>query len=464
VRSGYAICLCDQANKVVSWRVSKKKVILDAVKTVQDQALKDMSGSISKAVACFSPSTIYADIGVFTSISEEATQAHIRSTVDNLGLFTSDYSIAFKKLEDIDKIRARFSYLAVPKKDIAKVNLLDAETTTLAILCPIEAALAKAVSMNDDRPAVIIYEDHDNLRIIGSKGSTVFFARTVSKKEAFDPISDIKSNIEETMSFMENEYGEDVANIYRAGIQDTPLESDKPVVPIKVPVVESNSKEVGQYPELVGSIFATDYDFSPVSFLQTRNYKSISAYSMGVSLAMAILGIIFLTFSFINMHNARAYRSMGDVALAQYTEDLNKLEKDYDSFVKENPSSNKQINISRLIIDFENQPKLYNILTDIIRSVPPEVYLKKISIKRPESKQKVASSRLESKESKPKYSTSTRTFNVNIEGRIFGTYRDARKRFLSLVSAIDQVYPGGKADFHYGKSDARFSLALEVRR
>jgi len=53
---------------------------------------------------------------------------------------------------------------------------------------------------------------------------------------------------------------------------------------------------------------------------------------------------------------------------------------------------------------------------------------------------------------------------VNIEGRIFGTYRDARKRFLSLVSAIDQVYPGGKADFHYGKSDARFSLALEVRR
>ncbi len=465
MRNGYSICFGEQGNKIAKWRVSKKKIILYDVKTIQDQAIRDMSGSIKKVTACFNPSTIYADIGVFTSISEDATQAHIRSTIDSLGLFTSDYSIAFKKLEDIDKIRARFSYLAVPKRDIVKVNLLDDKTTVLSTLCPIEAALAKAVSIRDNRAAVIVYEDPDNLRIIGSKGATVFFARTVSKKEAFDPLNDMKSNLEETMSFMESEYGETVANIYVAGIKETPLESEKPVIPIEIPGLQNVSKGEEQYPELVGSIFASDYDFSPASFQETRNYKSVSKYSIGVSTAMMILGIIFLFFSMLNIHNARTYRAMADVALEQYTQDVNKLEKNYESFVKENPSSGNQVNLSRLILDFQNEPKLYNILTRIIRSVPSDVYIRKISIRRPEVKQAGPRPRAKSSnENKPKYSTSTKTFNVDIEGNIFGPYRDAKKRFLGLVSAIDKVYPGGKADFNYGKSDARFILDLKVEK
>jgi len=464
MKSGYTISFGDTEHKIARWRITRKRVHMYDVETLSTEALKDLSKDIGKAVACFSAGNIYADIGTFTDIGKEATYAHIKANIDNMGLFNEEYLIAFKKLEDIDKFRARFSYLAVSKRDVNKVNLLDDKTTSLKILCPIEVALLSAVARVDKRPAVIVYEDAGYIRIVGSREDTMFFVKAISKKDSFEPVNSAKAAIEETLAFMESEYSESVGNIYKVGSVDIPIESSRTVVSLGLPEVDGLSQEdILSNAELIGNIRSSTYDFSPKSFQETRTFKSISAYSLGLSLSMIFLSIIFFGYSIVNVHTARIYKSRADIAYEQYENKLSATEDKYNAFVKGDNISTAQGSPARLVNDFKNEPKLYNILTDIINAVPQDVVIKKIYVTRPQIKTQ-PQTRVINKEDKPHYSTGTKSFAVGIEGSVYGSYTQSKEVFLSFIYAIDRIYPGGKADFHYGKAKADFTIGFEARK
>ena len=84
-------------------------------------------------------------MGEFSRISKEATTAHIRSTIDKLGLFKDNYHIAFAKIQDIDDLKGRYSYLAIPSNELTRTDLIDEDEALVDMFCPIESSIASAV-------------------------------------------------------------------------------------------------------------------------------------------------------------------------------------------------------------------------------------------------------------------------------------------------------------------------------
>ena len=177
---------------------------------------------------------------------------------------------------------------------------------------------------------------------------------------------------------------------------------------------------------------------------------------------MILISIVFLGFSLTNAHTAKAYESRADAAFVQYNKKLHSLEKEYHSFFKEQDISTTQES-SKLLKDFEEEPKLYDLLSKITQAVPPGVVITKIEVKRPEIKPQTQTREVQ-KEEVIRYSTSTNNFTVAIEGTIHSSYPKSREIFLSFLSGINKIYPGGKANFNYDENKASFNTEFEAKK
>jgi hypothetical protein len=84
---GIAVILGEEEHCIASYLCTGQKIVLKDIEKVDSTSLKDISRKAPRMSLCFSPRGIYSDVGDFSSISKEATTAHIRSTMDKIGLF-----------------------------------------------------------------------------------------------------------------------------------------------------------------------------------------------------------------------------------------------------------------------------------------------------------------------------------------------------------------------------------------
>ncbi|HVN71418.1 MAG TPA: hypothetical protein VMU10_05315, partial [Desulfomonilia bacterium] len=165
-KKGTAVFLGEEEHDIASYLGVGRKLVIKDIKKVNTSTLKDISRKASGISLCFSPRSIYSDIGDFSSVTKEATTAHIHSTVDKLGLFKDDYQVAFTKIHDIDDIKSKYSYLAIPSHELNRIELIHEKEALVDMFCPIEASIAAVVGTFDKNMVIIVYEDMHFIRVI----------------------------------------------------------------------------------------------------------------------------------------------------------------------------------------------------------------------------------------------------------------------------------------------------------
>jgi len=457
-KTGYSVCLGDDVHKVAIYRRKKDKVLLEEARMLTSEELRALARKSSGIAACFSPRTIYADIGDFSCVSNEATQAHIRSTIDKTGLFNEDYTISFKKIHDIDGVRGKFSYVAVPLSDINKIALLDEKETFLDTYCPIEASLASMVALKTREMTITIFEDQHYVRIIGAKHGAIYYLITINKLESFDLLVETVSGINEMVSLLKNSYNEKVHCIYAIGIRELSI-NDLEQHDIHAEAFQSESNH--QDMELPGTIHADGYDLTPKTYKRLRKLATYSRYSIGASLMLIVISLILFGLGLQNAHTARLYEDKVQQAQSIYMQNLQTLERDYKVLCTELDFTNINEIIS-MYNDFEAEPKLYTILGTITRHVPENSSLTRIEVSRPGIDVNT-NERIVRDESMPRYSTQTHSLHVKIDGLIESPYPLSKKTFSRFLSNIQETYTVNNATFQNTQESASFSVECETK-
>ncbi len=459
---GYSVCLGDDTHKVAIYRRKKGGIILEETGTVTSEELRVLARKSPGISACFSARTIYADLGEFSSVSNEATRAHIRSTVDKTGLFKEDYSISFKKIHDIDSVRATFSYVAVPIGDINKITVLDEQETFLDTYCPIEASLASVVAGKTHEMSITIFEDLHYVRLIGSKKGAIYYLITINKFESFDLLAETVSGINEMKSLLRNSYNESVHHLYAIGISELSLD-DLAEHDILAETFETDGLSRGEVEdvELLGNIQADGYDFTPKTYKRLRRLATYARYSIGGSLALIVLSLILLALGIQNAHTARLYENKVQDAQNIYAQNLKTLERDYNVLCTELDFTNINEIIS-MYNDFEAEPKLYSILGTITGHVPGDTSLTRIEVYRPGIEAN-PSERIVREDTMPRYSTHTHSLFIKIDGIIESPYPLSKNTFSRFLSDIQKNYTVNNATFQHTEESASFSVECETK-
>ncbi len=207
-QSGYSVSLQEGEHRVARYTKEKDRVSLQEAMSVGTEELQKISRAAKSLAVCFSPRSIYADLGDFSNVSEEATRAHIRSTIDKTGLFNEQYDLSFKKIYDIDGVRAKYSYLAIPESEIGKISLLNEHEAFIDTYCPIEASIAAMVGQESGEMSIALFEDEQYMRILGTKTGTIYHIITFDKQNSFDLTAETIAGINEMTSLMRNTYNE----------------------------------------------------------------------------------------------------------------------------------------------------------------------------------------------------------------------------------------------------------------
>jgi hypothetical protein len=462
-KAGIAVSFRDGEHKIAQYTREKEQVVLHDVKTVDDGELKALTRGAKPIAACFSARGIYADLGDFSCVSQEATMAHIRSTVDKTGLFNEPYTISFRKVYEIDKIRARFSYLAIPSSELGKVGLLDENEALLDTCCPIEASIAALVATQVPEMCVALFEDEDHVRIIGAKAGTIYHLIALQKSTSFDLLSETLAGLSEMISLMRNSYNESPKSVFVVGtgeisaadIQDAGIDAEA------FAIEHLDERSLSCF-ELLGNAHCRGYDFTPQWFRDTRTFSQLASYSMGISLAMAFVAVVLFFLGYGNYSEAKDYDTRARTAQQQYVRDIGSLEGEYASVLK-------QLDLTRinelitLYHDFESEPKLYTILGDITRSVPADLSITKVAIARADMLPE-GTGGTSSQEVQPPLPTNNPVFRITIEGKVAAQYPQSKILFSTFLSGVQAHYPVLDANFTQTGGQANYRIACEAKK
>jgi len=217
-QKGYAVFLGEDAHVFASYTNAGGSTVLAHTQTLETVGLQAFSRKGHNLSVAFSAQNIYADIGEFSSVSAEATQAHIRATVDKIRLFKDDYRLAYAKLNDIDAVRGSYSYLVIPITELdSSIEQVDSDNAIVDMFCPVEATLAAAMGSLGHEMTILVYEDKRFIRIIAAKDGIIYHLTTINSAESFDPLLDTVSGVHESISLLKNSYRQDVARVYTLG-------------------------------------------------------------------------------------------------------------------------------------------------------------------------------------------------------------------------------------------------------
>ncbi len=463
--SGYTVSLHEGEHGIASYATDKGRVILGEVRTVGTEELQKIAPGSKSLSACFSPRSIYADTGDFSSVSTEATLAHIRSTIDKTGLFNEQYALSFRKIYDIDNVRARFSYLAVPASDVARIGILNEKEVFLDTYCPVEASIASLIAGCTNEMAVAVFEDGSFIRIIGSKEGIIYHLITIQKVNAFDLFAEVLAGISEMISLMKNTYNDPpqavyvmsqgeitIAELQENGIDAVRFETEG------LPVDGPSSLM------LLGTVSCTSYNFLPQAYRETKALAAYSNYSMGISLALAVLSVLFFLLGYRNSSVAGDYEQKTIRAQQEYAHDMSALQRDYADLLKELDLSHINELIS-LYQDFQSEPKLYAILGTITEAVPHDMSLKRIEILRsgmqPDQAGGHAQPDGQEQQMPP---TGNSSFRVKIEGAITAQYPQSKILFSTFLSSVQASYPVIGASFRHTEERAGCSVECEAKK
>ncbi|HHO75289.1 MAG TPA: hypothetical protein ENN05_02535 [Deltaproteobacteria bacterium] len=458
---GYTVCLGDDMHKTAQYRKTNEGVILEQMQCLTSEELRGLGKKGGSVAACFCARSIYADLGDFSSVSNEATLAHIRSNVDKTGLFKENYSISFKKIHDIDNVRGKFSFLAIPASDINKIELLDDKTILIDSYRPIEASIASAVSRKTHNMVVTIFEDDHHVRIIASKQGAIYYVITINKMESFDLTAEAVSGISEMISLLKNSYNESPGHFFIMGENELSLndlkENDIDAEPFDMEgVISGTSSNV----ELFGNVLDAEYDFTPDNYKFTKQLSLYSKYSIAVSALFILISFVLLFMGVKNTYTAHHYLDKTDELQEAYLKNLSKLEVDYNALCTKLDFSNIN-SIIGMYRDFEAEPKLYTILSTITDRVPEHASITKIIVARSGVDMNTISQDRPGRNTQT-HSTRDNTLSVRIDGIIKTLYPHSKSTFASFLSNIQELYPVSQATFAHTQDSARFSVECET--
>lgn len=460
--NGYTICLGYDTHRTAQYRRAKEGVTLAEAQTITSAELRVLARKATSVSVCFCPRSIYADLGDFSSVSNEATLAHIRSSIDKTGLFNENYSISFKKIYDIDNVRGKFSYLAIPASEINSIEILDENETFLEIFCPIEAAIASVVAEKTGEMAITIFEDRSHVRIIGSKQGAIYYLITISKPESFDLPAETVSGLHEMISLLRNSYSETPSHIFIMGENEISLEDleendvhAEPFEADEIPALTSSNVE------LIGNVLASEYDFAPKRFRKTKQLARYSKYSICTSALVILISIVLLSLGAKNTHTAQVFENRTSEAQEAYLKNLSTLERDYNALCTELDFSNINGIIS-MYKDFEAEPKLYTILGAITEIAPEDVSLTRITVARPGVDMNAISEGAQGTD-RPVHSIQGNTLSINIEGVIKSQYPGSKNIFATFLADIQDKYTVDHATFAHTQESASFNMKCETR-
>jgi len=453
-----AVLLGEEKHVLAPYSVSGERPVLGEISSEDSSALRDFSRQAKALSVAFSPRALYADVGDFSRVTPEATLAHIRSAVDKIGLFKEDYCISFCKLRDVDAQTGKFSYLAIPASEVDKIDLLDEAEALVDRFCPIEAALAAAVGSLVKDMAIVLYEDSRFVRIIATKGGTIYYITTINASESFDVVSDTVSGIQEMSSLLANSYRDRVQTIYKIG--DGEVSTDD-LQEQNISVARFSLSQGGDdSPDslvLLGSAMNTLYDFTPEKFLRTKRIAQHAKFSLAISIILLLITGVLFVLGLNNTREAQGFQDKTHAAVLKSSRELRMLEDDYASLSRGLDLS-KINNIIKTYQDFEAEPKLYALVDSISRRVPSKVFLTRIDVIRPTSQTGSPPARVIPNETTVSRSSHVDSFEIVIEGIINSSYPDSKGVFSSLTGAMQEVFTLNKATFSQKEQYAGFSL------
>lgn len=461
-RRGCAVLLGDAGHTVAAYSVSGEAGHLDQERPLDPGALMDLSRKGTTLSLCFSPRTIYSDIGEFSSVSPEATSSHIRSNLDKTGLFKEDYDISFIKLDDIDTLRARYSYLAIPRSELSRIELVDGDNAIVECFCPIEAALASALGTVEKSMAILLHEDSRFIRIIAAKDGVIYHLITINAAESFDTVSDTVSGIREAKSLLMNSYRETVKTVYMSGHGEVGRED------LQKHGIDSEIFPIGEHglsepfnPALFGTALNPRYDFTTRKLRQTRALMDYARISMGISFFMIAIAGLLMALGFMNSSEAQGLQKKFDVEYRRSSAELRKLERDYARISKELDLANINAVVDAYK-DFQAEPRLHEIIDAISARVPDAVFITRIEVKRPDTQSTQPAARVERQDGTPVRTTHVDSFEIVIEGVINTPYPLSKEVFTSFITTMQGVYAVKSADYSHKGQHAEFSLDCEM--
>jgi hypothetical protein len=462
-KKGIAVILGDEEHCIASYSGAGQKIALKDLEKVDSSSLKDISRKAARMSLCFSPRGIYSDVGDFSSISKEATTAHIRSTIDKIGLFKDDYRIAFTKIQDIDDLKSRYSYLAIPSNEINRTDLIDENEALVDTFCPIESSIASAVGSIDKNMVVIVYEDIRFIRIIGAKSGIIYYLITINYAESFDAQADTVSGIREMTSMLQSSSQEKIQKIYYIGqgeINISDLEKHN-IHTVPFSLSESGDADAAAI-VLLGTAMNPCYDFTPEKLHSTKRIVGYSKISCAISLGMILMALVFFALGWSNSIKAEALVKRTNSAILKSSEQLRELERDYTSLSKNLDLTNIN-NIVNTYKDFQSEPKLHSIVQSITQGVPTNIFITKIEVNRASVQEDMPKGRAIPAAAGAQRTSHANSFGILIEGIINAPYPKSKEIFSSFIMTIQGVFPVTKAAYNHKEQLAEFSLNCEMK-
>ena len=462
-RKGIAVILGEEEHCIASYSGAAQKIVLKDIEKVDSTSLKDLSRKAPKMSLCFSPRGIYSDVGDFSRISKEATTAHIRSTVDKIGLYKDDYKIAFAKIADIDDLKSKYSYLAIPSNEINRTDLIDEKEALVDMFCPIESSLASAVGSVEKNMVIIVYEDTRFIRIIGAKSGIIYYLITVNYAESFDAQADTVSGIREMTSMLQSSNQEKVQKIYYIGqgeINISDLEKHN-IHTVPFSLSESGDPDADAI-VLFGTAMNPCYDFTPEKLHRTRRIVGYAKISCAISLGMILMALVFFAMGWSNTIKAKAFEKRTNSAIYKGSLQLKELEDDYISLSKNLDLTNIN-NIVDTYKDFQSEPKLQSIVQTITQGVPANVFITRIEVNRASPKEDMPKGRAMPVAAEDQRTSHSNSFGIVIEGIINSPYPKSKEIFSSFILTMQGVFSVSKAAYIHKEQLAEFSLNGEMK-
>ncbi|HWR68012.1 MAG TPA: hypothetical protein VN416_03230 [Desulfomonilia bacterium] len=459
---GYAVLLGESEHSLAAFKGLGETIRLDQASTIDSNTLMGLSKKSVNLSLCFSPRTIYSDIGDFSCVSQDATSAHIRSTLDKIGLFKDEYRISFTKLQIIDNLKCRYSYLAIPNSELNRVEFVDGNNAIVDTFCPIEASLAAALGTVEKDMAVLIYEDTHFIRIIAAKDGVIYHLITINAAESFDALADTVSGIREMTSLLMNSYKEKVKTVYMIGDGQVGRE-DLHNTGIEVEPFHLGSALGSDTanPVLYGTAIHPRYDFTTEKLQKTKLLARYAKVSLGVSLVMIVIAALFIAMGWSNVSKAQDLRKRFHAETSKSSRELRELERNYTLVSKDLDLTNINA-IVQAYKDFQSEPRLHTIVDTISHQVPTSVFLTRIEVIRPNKQQDSPPARVESQEGAALRTTHVDSFGIVISGVINAPYPHSKEVFSTFMTNMQGVYSVESATFNHKELYAEFSLNCEM--
>jgi hypothetical protein len=465
-KTGYTISLTDSGYQAARYTMESGMVRLEEVRSCGAGGFPPSMLRGKHVSACFSTRSAYADVGEFSSVSKDATLAHIRATIDKTGLFNEGYCISFAKISDIDAVRARFSYLAIPLSDVDRISSLNGSDILLDTYRPIEASLAAAAGKITSQTCIVMFEDDQFVRIIGAKAGIIYHLITIQKSRSFDLFAETLAGISEMSSLLRVSYNETPQAVFTAGQGEIDIDdlrkNDIESVGLLLEHLPGNGCSS---PELLGNVLGSEYDFTPAPYRRTRTLARYAEYSLLLSLTMIACALLLFLLGLSCSWESRDLEKKTDAALNAYLQDMALMEQECSALLKD--TDPERINeLIALYQRFESEPRLHAMLGVITGAIPAHTSIERVEVFRPgtqtESDDPQEYSQPPDPASMP--SPGSAVFRVKIEGAIRAQYPLSKSLFSDFLADLQEHYPVTGATFRHTDRWAGYTVECEAQR